>query len=197
MKNKILLLALTFLCSTLSLAQNAQRDPLENTFVKENLSARDLQVFELRAQQKLKDYANYIEIISDKNFDAELRKEAAGSALRLFSGQDVTVHETLSGGKAKEWKLSDYLSKLNASAYKKIVSQISNLVLAKPMVKQAENSYKGELSYTQITKGYDDKGKEVFSVKAEKKAEVILKKVKKQFGRETEEVWEVFLGRIN
>jgi hypothetical protein len=197
MKNKIALLALLCIYSTASWSQNAQRDPLENTFVKEQLSSRDLQVFELRAQQKLKDYANYIEIISDKSFDAELRKEAAGSALRLFSTQNVTVHETLSGGKAKEWKISDYLSKLSASAYKKIASQISNLALTKPMVKQAENSYKGELSYTQLTKGYDDKGKEVFLVKAEKKAEVILKKVKKQFGQQTEEVWEVFLGRIN
>jgi hypothetical protein len=198
MKNKIIyLIALLLLLFYTQVKSQSAANHLHETFRKDNLMEEDLHAFESRAQQKIKDYANYIEIISDKKYDSNLRKEAGSTALKLFSSPETEITESLNKDeKDKSWKTNEYLNALTVSSYQKVTLQIKDLTLTKELQKQKDNTYRGQISFVQTMKGYNKKEEQILLKTSEKKAEIILKKVKKQFGKETEEIWEVFIGNI-
>ena len=49
---------------------------IENEFIKDELSTEDLNAFEIRAIQKLKDLSDYINIHADTSISVQFRKQA-------------------------------------------------------------------------------------------------------------------------
>jgi hypothetical protein len=199
MKNKTIyiLSLLLVLVYSQTKAQSADRT-LKETFLKENLTQENLNAFESRAEQKIRDYANYIEIVSDKKYDSNLRKEAVSSALRLFSDTENEIKE-YSGQekKLKLFKIKEYFNTVAVSPFQKQVLEIKELKLINQLQKGTDNVYRGKVSFIQNMKGYNIKGELIFVKNSKKNAEIVLKKVKKQFGEKIEEIWEVFIGNIN
>lgn len=80
-----LLLSLTY--SMKISAQSSAVDPMDklgHQFQRDNLLPIQLESFDLRGQQKLRDFVDYVNIIRNKTYDEELRTQARELALSLF-----------------------------------------------------------------------------------------------------------------
>jgi len=142
--------------------------------------------FEGRAIQKLEDFAGYIEIISNKEYDIKLREHALTLATKLFYNSEIKINNSD--------KLLSSFTVLN-SGYTKIVVEISNQEYVENLKQSKSDSYSGKLLFEQTntyfgTNDIQEKSKE------KKEVDIILVRTEKEFGKKTKSVWNVFLGDI-
>jgi hypothetical protein len=145
-------------------------------FTQETLSPDDVQSFEARAMEKVKDFYNYLNIISNPQYDIKLRQEAEKQAIDLFSGNDCTVD------KKAITKFLDSCRVLKAA----LSWQVSNVTSKTELVKNGD-SYTGMLTGS-VTVGT--------SAGSTKNISIILARKQKQFGGDMEMVWTVSLYNI-
>jgi hypothetical protein len=159
-----------------SVAPATMESPVNNwqsTFTTESLSAADVEGFEVRAEQKVKDFYNYLSIISNPQYDIKLRQGAEKQALDIFSTAKCMVD------RQDVQKLLD-----SCMAFTKAVTwQVSNVAVTQKLTSQdGSKEYSGTL--TGIVSGKT------------KTISVTLSKKAKQFGSEAEMVWTVTICDI-
>jgi hypothetical protein len=182
MKTKSSVIVLTSLFSFLftgSFSQNISTpNKLDSSFTAPNLSGSDVGPYEIRAIQKVKDFYNFLTIISSPEYDITLRKAAKKEALDLFFSADCSVDNE------QAEKLLD--SCLNSK--QKTAWQISQVGIKEKLTLDGSNDqYKGLLNYK--VSSSSDKW-------VERSAMVILGKKQKKFGDEMKQVWTVFICDI-
>jgi hypothetical protein len=143
----------------------------------DELDEEQLEAFVQRAEQKLKDYSDYVAIISDKSYDTEFRKEAMKQALDLFG--DTTSAAVIE---------YPYIDSLYVRG-EKTQYRFAEVGVAEFPQRVNDKLYTGRLTF-RMTRNNElpaDHGHQ---------AMIIIKKVIKTFGNETKEVWEVKIGVI-
>lgn len=145
----------------------------------EELNKEQLDVFVERAEQKLKDLGDYVAIITDKKYNEEFRKEAKRQALELFG--DTAANIQLEGG-------YPYIDSLYRSS-EKIQLRFSDISVIEFPKQVNDKLYLGKLGFSMTVNNMLQADRPDHSL-------IIIKKVPKQFGSETREVWEVRLGMI-
>ncbi len=159
----------------------AAASDMEKTFTAISVNEPQVGTFQQRGIQKLKDFYNYLTIISNPTYDKVLRENAKTQAKQLFYGSDCSVNGKVYADyidscfnlkKAVEWKAIDVLvaQPMNAT------TGVRDTVI-----------YKGVLSFKESKDG---------STGADKKAEIILSKGEKQFGNTKKEVWSIYICLI-
>jgi hypothetical protein len=144
-----------------------QESELEAQFESDQMDAQRLSAFEARAQQKLQDLADYINILKDPTLDSTFRQQAMNQAVALFEVETSTLLEKLY---KEQPPISKYI--------------IENIQVVKPLQLIDNERYEGLLSFkSNITTSPQD-------------AIIVLKKVEKEFGDERRLIWEVLLGKI-
>ena len=168
-----------------------------NSFTSKKLTNFQLKGFEKRASQKIIDYANYIQIISDKSYDLSLRKHALNLSKELFANKNVSVkmYNNKISNKNKI-ELSEYLNLILKSDYSKIVVEISGINILQNLKTNKNNSYEGKISYNETIKFYKNKTI-TFTDKQKREIEIYLIKVSKNFGSTQTKVRNILLGNIN
>lgn len=181
--------------------QTSAYEQLEQNFCGSALSEERLEVFGNRAKQKAEDFIDYMRIIQDQQYDDEMRAYAAEEVKALFVG-DVGMMTDIrdTAGELADNALYAFLA---AALENKVAFPIeqNGFFLSEPFSLAAESmtaygattEYRGVLWQPIVGdgKGYQNAGQKNQYI------EVILKKVKKQFGKEEKEVWEVVLGDIS
>lgn len=174
--------------------QNFQQ--LSNTLTNKQQTRYDLTGFEGRAIQKVEELAEYIEIISDKEYDLKLREHAVTLALKLFKDDEIKISNSdMLLSSLSILGLNEYLNAVLKNGYGKIVVEISDREYVENLSQSKSDAYSGKLLFNQTNYYY--KNKELQKKKTEnKEVDIILVKTDKQFGKKTKSVWNVYLGDI-
>jgi hypothetical protein len=165
---------------------------IEDEFINDELTQEILSAFEERAIQKLNDLADYLNIYADTSLSKEFRLQAKQMLLESFnSAMDLQAY-------FKNINLSE--DSLNAIIYYSenegsFDTQINSIVIKENLQKRISSSYVGELSFSQ--KVYSS----TFSKKVNSNSFILngkmhVIKTEKEFGNETQDVWEVSIGEI-
>jgi hypothetical protein len=155
---------------------------MASTFEAPSVNESQVVTFQQRGIQKLKDFYNYLTIISNPAYDKRLREDAKNQAKQLFYGVDCKVNGKQASGfidscftitKAAEWKV------VNVSVLQNMASRAEE--------SDSTATYYGELVFNELVNAV---------LSGTKKAEIILSKSQKQFGVKKKEVWAVFICSI-
>jgi hypothetical protein len=204
MKTNLKQINIAILLLMFTLSAQSQTDEKESNYYQlQNTMSNNMQQssynlvgFEGRAIQKLEDFANYLEIISNKEYDITLRKHALSLAGKLFYNDNIKIKNSdklLSSLSVLE--LNEYLNSILKNGYAKITVEISNQSYIESLKQSKSDSYSGKLLFEQTNTYIEDN--KVQEKKTEKKeVDIILIRKEKEFGKKTIPVWNVFLGDI-
>lgn len=167
---------------------NTFRD-IENKFEKEELSDEILSAFEKRAVQKFKDISDYINICADTSLSLQFRAQAnqmiqdnflEKNDVEIFYG-NLEIHEdTLN--------TALYFSKKRQS----FKTETGSIEITRHFLKNSDLTYSGEIQFTQRMEVTNSLGS-IDSIDSQYRVKILAVKTRKNFGNETEEVWEVYL----
>jgi hypothetical protein len=168
----------------------------QNTLTNIKQSSFELEGFEGRAIQKLEELAGYIEIISNKEYDLTFREHALSMAKKMFYGEDIKISNSDKNlSSLTQMDLNDYLNTILKTGYAKIVVEISNKEYLENLSQNKSDAYSGRIFFSQTNSYYNQK--EIQNKTTEKKeVEIILIKTEKNFGKRSQNVWNVYLGNI-
>ena len=146
------------------------RDSITSAFEKDTLSETSLRAFEVTAQLKLNDLADYIKILNDSSADKAFKEKAGEMAAALIiPGKKVPGF--LSGVIVDSVRVSRALQRMN------------------------DSMYSGQLSFT-IQPSHSFKSKRDIPKVKTKIVDIFTLKQEKVFGKDTIRVWNVLLGDI-
>lgn len=170
---------------------------LERDFSTATLTAKNVSAFEFRAQQKVRDFCNYIQLVSDKSYSKKLREHSKRTALTLFNSDQCTVVDSLVTGNPESTVIETYFDLLLKTDYYKITGEALNITLSNELMPTASGGYSGTITYTHALKFYNKKEELLQSVNTQKQVTVILSKKLKSFGETEKEIWVVALCDIH
>lgn len=104
----------------------------ENTFLDDSLSTEQLQIFSKRAIQKLYDYYNYMELLSDSTLEPSMREHTLNVLSKLIFEKNKILPDSILQQKLLISKIDSVSSieKLNDTLYKGIIYyELSNRMI--------------------------------------------------------------------
>jgi hypothetical protein len=164
-----------------------QESELEAQFASDQMDVQRLSAFEARAQQKLQDLADYINILRDKTLDSTFRQQAMNQAVALFEDGNIPVDKN----PENEIVISDFLKNLFNENQPTSKFTIDNIQIIRPFQATGPERYEGILSFEDNIDPAQAPAKST-----PKEIGMVLRKIKKEFGTEDKLVWEVFLNQI-
>jgi hypothetical protein len=180
--------------STIS-AEEISGQTLEQTFEADTLTAEQLTAFQQRGAEKLADFINYMELMSNKKYDPRLREEVRKQVEALFTDPATPIAIAINNDN-KEKPLTAFLDAIYKNNYDSIKVKTDSVVLQQP-----EKGIPYPYLYKSIVTGkvsvaaYKNK-KIVFSSAGLREAVILIQKVEKDFGGDKKQVWEVMLGEM-
>lgn len=160
-------------------------EELDEQFTSEQLSKARLTAMEARARQKLQDFIDYLNIIANPTLDSTFRKEAVQQAERLFVDPQAKVNLSSDSQATEAPTVHRWLEALRrANEPQSFVTD--EPVVIQPLTADEDYQYRGTLAFTLLAN----------ATPTDRQADVLVKKVYKEFGREKEWVWEMFLEDI-
>jgi len=146
-------------------------DSVKDEFGAEYLNEESLFAFEQKAKQKLRDYADYLNIANDSSLDSAFRIQAATMTDELFYSRNVPVitkHSTFS-------------------------IFIDSIHVIEPLHRSASSEYQGVLGFRLELREYAA-GDTVITGPAWKIIDMVAAKTTSRFGNDSLSIWKVFLG---
>ena len=158
---------------------------LEDQLTRDRLSEAQLDAFEIRAQQKLRDLIDYLAIAADSSLDSTFRQEAVRQAEALLAPSPMLVRESEARSTAKPLSSSPLPNRLVRIP----IAAVTTLTIQQPLSPDGANQYQGTLSFSAPAADGDEGT-------TQHEATMVLQKIEKRFGDEVELVWEVFLEDV-
>ena len=177
-------------------AFKAALDSINKAFEADYLSEQTLRAFEVKAKQKLVDFADYLHIVNDKTLDESFKEQARQMILDLFISDNVhislKVHDEL---KEKNLVINEFLKMDSGPGGNSMEFIFDSINLSEPLHKVNDFNYIGSLTFSQRFTGFSSTNNLII-VSLSKKVDVIATKIRKQFGSDTLQIWQVYLGDI-
>ncbi len=166
-------------------------------FEAETLSDTSLRAFEIKAQQKLVDFGDYLGIYYDKTLDPTMKSQAGLMIKNLFVSDRVLIRSLSPNEKDKRnLSLAAFLSSDYFPGYNSIQIKIDSIVLTEPLHQSTGYVYSGSLKFHYLFKAYSSS--DTISVsKHTMKVDIFAEKATKIFGADTLRVWGVLLGDMH
>jgi hypothetical protein len=165
---------------------------LEETFQADSLSPSNLRAFENRAVQKLHDAMDLIEILSNPNNDDAFRAQAKSMLLENFESNKNEISLVLPDIEPFRYTISQFADSLTDNRFLPLKLRLADSNIHEPLASKGDNQLKGMIYFSlEPTANY----KTLYPKDME--VEIVLKKIPKDFGTTTKEVWEVFLGDLH
>lgn len=147
---------------------------VKSAFESDYLKSESLYAFEEKAKQKLRDYSDYLNIANDASLDTTFRLQASSMIPLLFYQNKEPLIANAPGTMVK----------------------IDSIYMIEPLSKASESVYSGMLGFSlEILETESEDtirtGPQHWSV------EMIATKTRTSFGKDTLNVWKVFLGKMN
>lgn len=160
---------------------------MESSFLSPDVSSVQLTAFQQRAQQKLKDFAELVALLSNPQYELALREASIPMAMRLFeSPMTVIRYYDFVAKKEKKTTVALYLESL-LKAEKQV--QIEIMVLSEATVKHTASTYHWQLEFLQMQKKATGNYPNLKAL-----INVALVQKEKKFGETTKLIWEVLLS---
>jgi hypothetical protein len=174
----------------------ATLDSINKTFEADYLSEQTLRAFEVKAEQKLVDFADYLQIYADKSLDESFKDHARQMILDLFISDSIHIKISISK-EEKEMNLTikEFLRIASASGSNVMGVRIDSLEISEPLHRIDDGRYAGSLKFSQRFKGSSSTNNSL-TQSQRKTVDIIAAKIKKQFGNDTLQIWQVCLGDI-
>ena len=169
---------------------------LENDFSKSTLGEGNVAAFEARAKQKVGDYCNYIQLISNKDLDEKLRLHSQKSAITLFNSSNCLVNDSIISGSDSLLMISDFFKAVYETKFHEIEGVASDIILRDELTVLESGDYSGTISYTQTLTCYDQAGNVTNTIVENKLVGVTLSRKTKAFGTNEKIIWTVNLCDI-
>ncbi len=177
-------------------ALNETRNEIRAEFEVNYLSEESLFAYETAAKQKLSDFVDYLQIISDTTLDKSFRKKAGEMIQNTFLSEEETLQlapqkDDLSGEISVRNLIKQGLkNKLSLPPF-----SIELIVVDELFQRNGNATYSGTMKFLQIFTGPSlSPGESLNTI--DRSADVYIIKDEKIFGADTLRVWSVRLGEI-
>jgi len=172
------------------------KEGIRQEFQSDYLSDQTLRAFELKAKQKLVDFADYLSIYYNKNLDKALKDQAGQMITGLFAS-DKTVIKSFFPQKvsSREYLLTDFLRQDFMPDYSSVNVLIDSISVDTPLKRSGNDLFRGNLTFYRRLEACAPSDTLIIPGNR-MNVEIIAKKVNKTFGTDTLQVWGVFLGNI-
>jgi len=156
---------------------------LATQFSASQLSSEEIAAFEKRAIQKLEDFSAYLQLLSKQELDTVFRQKIMQQTLALFAHDEVSIYT-----KGKQMNIKTLLEAIAFKDGHEYNFEVRNIQFYQRLYASETQNYQGTLSFDQVLPTQ--------STPERRNIEILVKKKFKQFGKEKEWVWEVFLSDI-
>lgn len=161
------------------------------------LSEASLHAYEVKAQQKLIDFADYLSIYRNQNLDQPMREQARYMILTLFESGDVRFQPAFSNsGGSGNLTLTEFLGQTYPAGNNSTKIIIDSIWVGEPLRQTGPKNYRGNLIFSRQVKTCSPSDTLV-SAWVKMKVDISAAKVKKSIGIDTLQVWSILLGDIN
>ena len=189
MRNKLaVLLLLLFATGGILMGQSAMPDPFskpEYDLRKTTLKKRDLVAYQKRANEKVEEFFQYMEIMADNDHNDAVRDRAQQIAEKQF---DPSA-KILSGNKVESVK--EYVARYRQSTQYK---SLDVLEVTQPLSPNNSGNFKGKV---RVEYSLMDSKKELPNPETgSEEFTIFLMRQEKSFGSSRQVVWELYLGGI-
>jgi len=162
---------------------------VERDLSSEQMDMLQINDFQNHSIQKLIDFSNYLNLISDTSLDQVFRQHAMKLALHFFVAPDA-IYKYHRDGKVQSSSIKEFLSTLseNDTTYS---TTFSNIIHISPSQQNKDGSYEWVTQYLQKQQQDDiQRTNTLVTMK------IRLKKIEKKFGDQTKHIWELFLDEV-
>lgn len=171
-----------------------EKTEIRNEFVSEFIPERSLSAFESKAKQKLTDLSDYLNILSDSSMDGSFREQSKMMVVNLFISDTIGVNRRLLSEKEdRSFPINKLIRSEAFPVSKKIV--LDSIRISEQLHFTTKNTYKGRLAFSRRIQNAPSKDS-IWSPCAPMQVEFFLSKIKKSFGSDTLQVWNLSLGTI-
>ncbi|MCP4438074.1 MAG: hypothetical protein GY810_03950 [Aureispira sp.] len=169
---------------------------VKRDFENTRLQQKNLDAFECRAKQKVKDFVDYVNLLANEEYGKELRTHAAGLTKALFVNERIVIKSHwFSGKKMKEHSLTAFIRALQDLDGTTLTVSVVDIKTAVPLTRTGEG-YVGRLVAKQTLELKKNDKVQGVSPYKELEVGIVLKRIKKKFGKQEQEIWELFLGDV-
>jgi hypothetical protein len=147
-------------------------------FRSEVLTRRNLEAFEMKAMEKLMDYADYLGIDYDHNVDTSFRIQAQENIRQLFVRSAVPRPPVPSN--------------INPDPYNSLQFLIGSAEVIKPLKREASETYTGSIRYSMQILGIISTDTTILDSSVHN-MQMVLQREYKHFGKDSLLIWEVLL----
>lgn len=165
---------------------------------KPKLSDEEYQTYRTKAMQRVEEFGNYLNIITDKSLEGSEREKAIEQAAKLFL-PDATI-EVTSANRAgsRRYKVREYLTRMKLLPYSSAKVEWSEIQYVSELKQAKDGNYYGTITGQQTFMGYGGKdGQEVmYSDVTQKNVKVKLQSYQKIIDGQDVNNWEILLGNI-
>ena len=177
---------------------SAAKQEMETIYQFENdtLSPAALRAFEVRAAQMLQDVADYIQLLSDPSIEHSFKIQAKQMMLDVFTEPGNTVDFSASANEQSlKMEIGQFADSLLTGRLPVVKIELKNVQPSQNLQFTRHKIYEGQLTFQQTTYRIYKPGN-IRLNGYRMKADITLKRVTKEFGSTTKDVWKVFLGNI-
>jgi hypothetical protein len=169
---------------------------IKNEFESDDLSRKSLKAFEVKAKQELVDFSDYIGICSDKKVDESFKSQARRMILDMFVSDSTRINSLMFNEQdGKNFLIKESLDMISSTVYNSMAFTFDSIEVVKSLRRVDDLNYKGSLSFSRRLKVISANDT-VITGSVRMEAEIFASKVFKPFGKDTLQVWSVFLGEI-
>lgn len=171
----------------------AMRDSIMGLFETEIPGEKDLRSFELTAQQKLIDLADFLKIISDTSLDNRFRQQAFDMAIKLFISGENKIETWSRIYSSPGTNTAEQLLNKSLSNGLPLWAEPVGMSVNKPLTWINDSVYAGSLIFYQRYMPFNDHVK-IDTINKRLLLSIYAVRKLKSFGREQIKVWVVNLG---
>ncbi|MHC1777760.1 MAG: hypothetical protein AB9834_20340 [Lentimicrobium sp.] len=172
------------------------KESIREEFQSEYLTDQTLRAFELKAKQKLVDFADYLSIYYNKKFDKALKDQAGQVIAGLFASDKMVIQSFFPvKNNSIGYPLTDFLGHDFMPEYNTVNVLIDSISVDTPLKRSGNDLFRGTLTFYRRMEAFSPSDTLIISG-TKMNVEIIAKKVNKSFGSDTLQVWGVFLGNI-
>ena len=162
------------------------------------LSDADIAAYGKKGIQKVDEFVQYLNVISDKNILPEKKDEAIDQALKLFL-KDATIEvSSLNRNGKRKYPVKDYLTRLKLLPYSSTQISWNEVNYIKDLTLADDGKYYGIISGSQTFTGYSPTNPEevIYSDVTKKTVKVQLQSYEKSVEGQQLLNWEILLGNV-
>jgi hypothetical protein len=168
------------------------------TETKPTLNEEEYQQYRTKAMQRVDEFGNYLNIITDKTLDGKEREKAIEQVVKMFLPNATIEVTTKDKPGSKKYKVRDYLTRMKLLPYSSAKVSWSEIQYVSELKQEADGNYYGTITGQQTFMGYGGTGGTdvLYSDVTQKNVKVKLQSYQKVVDGQNVNNWDVLLGNI-